>query len=158
MFNQWGLAFFWDAKHKKYLKQKCCKIKHFEIFLQSTTYPTCRRGCRSWGYRSSRVILLEFLHDFTFIVKENMHHNVFMSFLPTTLGPYLIFVIFSTPKRVNRAKENFAKNCVNRHKTDFTTKNRVTCRFLHICHVEKCEIHSNMAKFHISPHLLCGKI
>ena len=82
----------------------------------------------------------------------------------TAFDSYLIFVIFSpraqflaqffsTQKRVNRAKTNFAKNSVNRHKTDFTTKNRVNFRFLHICHVEKCEIPPNLAKFHISPHL-----
>ena len=36
-------------------------------------------------------------------------------------------------------------------------KNRVTFRFLHVCHVEKCKIPPNLAKFHISPHLLFGK-
>ena len=59
---------------------------------------------------------------------------------------YLIFVIFSPPiqflaqffstqKRVNRDKTDYAKNSVNCHKTDFTTKNRVNFRFLNICHV-----------------------
>ena len=37
------------------------------------------------------------------------------------------------------------------------TKNWINFRFLHICPVEKCEISPNLAKFHISPHLLCGK-
>ena len=36
-------------------------------------------------------------------------------------------------------------------------KNWINFRFLHICPVEKCEISPNLAKFHISPHLLCGK-
>ena len=60
--------------------------------------------------------------------------------------PYLIFVIFSPPiqfsaqflstqKRVNRDETIQAKNSVNCHKTDFTTKNRINFRFLHICHV-----------------------
>ena len=59
---------------------------------------------------------------------------------------YLIFVIFSPPiqflaqflstqKRVNRDKTDYTKNSVNCHKTDFTTKNRINFRFLHICHV-----------------------
>ena len=37
------------------------------------------------------------------------------------------------------------------------TKNWINFRFLHICPVEKCEISPNLAKIHISPHLLCGK-
>ena len=37
------------------------------------------------------------------------------------------------------------------------TKNWLNFRFLHICPVEKCEISPNLAKIHISPHLLCGK-
>ena len=64
---------------------------------------------------------------------------------------------FSTQKRVNRDKTDYAKNSVNCHKTDFTTKNRVNFRFLHICHVQNFEIPPNLAKFLISPHLLCEK-
>ena len=37
------------------------------------------------------------------------------------------------------------------------TKNWINFRFLYISPVEKCEISPNLAKFHISPHLLCGK-
>ena len=37
------------------------------------------------------------------------------------------------------------------------TKNWINFRFFHICPVEKCEISPNLAKIHISPHLLCGK-
>ena len=37
------------------------------------------------------------------------------------------------------------------------TKNWINFRFLYICPVEKCKISPNLAKFHISPHLLCGK-
>ena len=37
------------------------------------------------------------------------------------------------------------------------TKKWINFRFLHICPVEKCEISPNLAKIHISPHLLCGK-
>ena len=64
----------------------------------------------------------------------NVRFNVFA---------YLIFVIFSPPiqfspqffstqKRVNRNKTDYAKNSVNCHKTDFTTKSRVNFRFLHL--------------------------
>ena len=85
--------------------------------------------------------------------------------------PYLIFVIFSPPiqfsaqffstqKRVNHNKTDYAKNSVNCHKTDFTTKSRVNFRFLHlltVCHVENFEIPPNLGTFLISPHLLCEK-
>ena len=81
---------------------------------------------------------------------------------------YLIFVIFSPPiqfwaqffsmqKGINHDTTDFAKNSVNRHKTDFTAKNRVNFIFIHICHVEKFEILKILAKFQISPHLFCRK-
>ena len=60
-------------------------------------------------------------------------------------SPHIQFLaqFFSTQNRVNCDKTNFAKNSANHRKTDSTRENRVTFRFLHICHVEKCKIPSN---------------
>ena len=72
---------------------------------------------------------------------------------------YTIFgSIFSTQMCVNRYKTDYSKNSVNCQKTDFTTRNRVNFRFLHICIVEKFEIPPNLAKFLISPHLFCENL
>ena len=63
----------------------------------------------------------------------------------------IFYNFFSTQKRVNRVKTDLTKQ----RKTDFMTKNWINFRFLHIFPVERCEISPNLAKIHISPHLLC---
>ena len=94
---------------------------------------------------------------------KNISPNSYKNGRPRDVGiPHIChffstYTIFSTQKRVNRDKTDYAKNSVNCHKTDFTTKNRVNFRFLHICHVQNFEIPPNLAKFLISPHLLCEK-
>ena len=91
------------------------------------------------------------LHSF---VRNQNHQNT---------CAYLIFVIFSPPTqffthflhaKASKSRQNgFHKNSA---KQTLWQKNWTNFRFLHICPVEKCEISSNLAKFHISPHL-CGK-
>ena len=71
---------------------------------------------------------------------KNISPNSYKNGRPRDVGiPHIChffstYTIFSTQKRVNRDKTDYAKNSVNCHKTDFTTKNRENFRFLYICH------------------------
>ena len=66
----------------------------------------------------------------------------------------LFLLNFSPRKSAQIAPKRISQK---QRKTNFMTKNWINFRFLHICPVEKCEISPNLAKIHISPHLLCGK-